>query len=390
MDNQPYRPTLLDVPISYFEYDHQRDTFANVPSQQTTLRRMATTRFYQVSTEAICAEPDKNIQNLLKKYQPAFTPAALLNHRKKDTSPAEKIQQQWPMMMGDVDQKDNPGVDMAELKKHLARLPFVLICAFSVRRGLWFVVRLPDHQTPETLAAHFRYLQKLFTQKFGIKLDTTKGGNPTDLRFVSYDELPYINENATVLTGTHTPQRKAYVPSYSPKSSFGAPNQNMVLTWLVRRTEAASEGQRHATLLRESKLAGGYISGGLLDEQTVINALETVASEWPNFAKSRKTIRDGIRYGLSAPIYPDATVNYKTTLLSANGLVRGLAPSRVVKLQVKVKSQDEELGHPEQVVQSDTQPKIKSTSFFEWQRTNPAFSQLGLASLQARKPTSNG
>ncbi|WP_093834138.1 hypothetical protein [Spirosoma endophyticum] len=188
---------------------------------------------------------------------------------------------------------------MAELKNHIASLPYVLLCAYSVRRGLWFVVRLPDNQTPETLAAHFRYLQKLFIQNFWIALDTTKGGNPTDLRFVSYDAEPRINENATAMIGTYTPPVPTYQPvNYSP--SLGK-NDKQLLTSLVRSTQNAPDGQRHQTLRNNAIAAGGYIAAGRMDEQTAIYAFETVASEWPMFSKSQKTIRDGIRYGMKKP-----------------------------------------------------------------------------------------
>ncbi|MBD2752024.1 hypothetical protein [Spirosoma validum] len=304
MDNQIFRPTLLDTPVSFFEFDHQRNTFATIPSQRTTLRRMATTRYYQAPIEDIRAETDKTKQDDMKKHLSAFTPVALLKHRKKDTTFAEKILQQWPVMMGDVDQKDNPGVDMAELKKHLTRLPFILICAYSVRGGLWFVVRLPDDQTPETLEAHFRYLQKLFQDKLGIKLDPTKGGNPTHLRFVSCDEEPYLNDNAKVMTGTYTPPPPKPSPAkYTPDSTQ---DDTQLLHRLVRYTELAGEGERHSRLLKAAKLAGGFVAANRLDEQTAIYALETVVSEWPMFAKSQKTIRDGLRYGMATPVYPEA------------------------------------------------------------------------------------
>ena len=306
MDNQQYRPTLLDVPISFFEYDPTRNTFANVPARQTTLRRMASTKYYSNVIQAIRIETDKPTQDELKKRLPAFTPAALLRHRKRDTSFEEKIAQQWPVMMGDVDQKDNPSVDMADLKKAIARLPYVLVCAYSVRGGLWFVVHLPDHQTPESLAAHFRHLQKLFSQVFGIVLDSTKGGNPTDLRFVSCDTAPYLNEIARVMKGTYTPPPPK--PRPVDPGRFNGQDEGQLLTRLVRFTERAGEGQRHATLLKAAKLAGGFVAAGRMDEQTAVYALETVASEWPTFTKSQKTIRDGIRYGQTVPLYPEARV----------------------------------------------------------------------------------
>ncbi|GAB3931862.1 BT4734/BF3469 family protein [Larkinella terrae] len=302
MEPNSILPNLLDVPISFFEYDQQRNHFANTPSQQTTLRRIVSTRFYRHTIEAIRSETDLARQEQSKKQLPAITPVALLYHRRRDTTFAQKIKQQWPMLMGDIDRKDNPGVDMAELKIHLARLPYVLLCAYSVRGGLWFVVRLPEDQTPEKLAAHFRYLQRVFRERFGIVLDATKGGNPTDLRFVSYDADPYTNENATVMKGIYTPVSKTTFRTF-PDRSMKPIDQNELLARLVRNPQNATEGQRHETLLKAAILAGGYVAVGMIDEQNAIYALEIVASEWPNFSKSQETIRDGIRFGLARPIH---------------------------------------------------------------------------------------
>ncbi|MRS61215.1 BT4734/BF3469 family protein [Larkinella terrae] len=289
---------LLDLPISFFEYDRQRQVFGNVPTQKTTLRRMVKTKYYREKIEAIRNEPNKGKQDELKKHLPAFTPAALLNHRKKDTTFDEKVIYQYPLMMGDVDLKDNVGIDMTELKKHISRLPYVLLCAYSVRGGLWFVVRLPDNQTPDTLSGHFRYLQKLFTDWFGIKLDGSKGGNPTDLRFVSYDPEPYINENPSVMAGIYNPPP----PNMRVFDSCYNTDDSQLLNRIINALRIAGAGERHIKLLKLARVIGGYIGAGRLDEQTAVYALETVASEWPNFTKSQKTIRDGIRNGKLAPI----------------------------------------------------------------------------------------
>ncbi|GAB3339515.1 hypothetical protein GCM10027299_52310 [Larkinella ripae] len=215
------------------------------------------------------------------------------------------------MLMGDIDLKDNQGVDMADLKQHVARLAYVVLCAYSVRGGLWFVVRLPENQTPETLAAHFRYLQRLFGERFEINLDPSKGGNPCDLRFVSYDPEPYMNEQATIMSGSYTP-----LPPPRPRPShalaYFSKETSQLLTRIVRFAESAGEGQRHIHLLKAARLIGGYVAVGRINEKEGIQALEMVASHWPNFTKSQKTILDGIQYGLASPIdepnvYPNQT-----------------------------------------------------------------------------------
>jgi hypothetical protein len=296
--------SLLDLPISFFEYDHEREAFANVPSQQTTLRRMIRTHYYRDSIEAIRAETEKANQDELKKYLPAFTPVALLNHRKRNTSFAEKIIQQHPLIMGDIDLKDNPDIDMSELKQYISRVPYILLCSYSVRGGLWFVVRLPDNQNPQSLAAHFRYLQKVFREKFGIILDASKGGNPAHLRFVSYDTDPYFNETPSVMSGTYTPPPPKPV-SYCPDNRNTDDSQ--LLSQIAKIIEKAADGERHISLLKAARVAGGYVGAGRLDEETATLTLETLASNWPNFTKSQKTIRDGIHNGKYAPIYDTQT-----------------------------------------------------------------------------------
>ncbi|MBO0938206.1 hypothetical protein J2I47_16760 [Fibrella sp. HMF5335] len=298
-----HHPTLLDVPISYFH-----SAYANVPSQTTTLRRMVGTRYYKQQIEAIRNQADPAEQSKRKKQLPAFT-LALLYHRRERASISAQVNQQWPMLMGDIDAKDNPELDMALVKRDLARLPYVLLCAQSVRGGLWFVVRLPDHQTPATLQAHFGYVKKLFADLFGIVLDRSKGGNPTHLRYVSYDPAPYLNEAATELTGTYTEKVTFLKSSSNQTPRYTRPNtQALSRPNLLKRVaslaEQAAEGERHDKLLKAAKLAGGYVATGNLHEQDAIDALETVASEWDNFTKSQRTIRDGIRYGLQAPIEP--------------------------------------------------------------------------------------
>jgi hypothetical protein len=435
-------PSLLDLPISFFEYDLARNTFANVPSQQTTLRRMASTRYYQKPIEAIRSESDKHKQDEMKKHLSAFT-LALLRHRKKDTSFEEKIIYQWSLLMGDIDQKDNPGVDMAELKTHLCTLPYVLLCAYSVRGGLWFVVRLPDHQTPDTLAAHFRYLQKLFTNKFDIKLDSTKGGKPTDLRFVSFDAAPYLNDDATVFSGTYTPPppRRKQVP-YNPSTKD---DEGKLLARVVKVVNSAGEGVRHESLLKAARLAGGFIGADRLDEQNAILALETIASEWPQFGKSQKTIRDGIKYGQASPLFRERLperpverpVSRKQQPKSTEPIFYQYTEqlySQPQRIEVEVQTQPpafepktepiivvtiaEQLANPGSILRPDesqierwgeaeelldlppeldepappgTVPTIRvstptSGSYFKWQNSPESpFSQLGLASLQTKQ-----
>lgn len=408
-----------------------------MPEGVTTLRRIVSRESNRPVIEAIRAEPDEEKQYAQKQQLRAFTSVSLLRHRKKDTSFAERLAAQWPMLAGDVDKGDNPHADMAKLKVQISALSFVLLCAYSVRGGLWFVVRLPEHQTPQTLAAHFRYLQKLFGGynkkdrtyygKFGVTLDSSKGGNPTDLRFVSYDAAPYINDAATVMTGTYTPPKPK--PSAVRQQDFSGTDEGELLTRVVRYAEGATEGNRHTALNKAAFTAGGYIAAGRLNEYTAQLALETVASEWPTFGKSQKTIRDGIRTGQQKPLYAEDWSNdYRPPVRSARpayplpgGMVMPPAedappprpnntmildgrmiygellpdlpltdlpalwdeptPPKGVKLFTPGVDSPAE-SCPDAPNEPDAKPTICAVKFHQWQQQHPYFGRHGVASLQ--------
>lgn len=386
MNPQPHPLSLLDRPISTFAH-----TQANIPDQETTLRRIVSTAYYQSQIEEIRAEPNEGKQKALKEKLRAFSPVALLYHRKADTSFDEKINKQWPMLMGDIDQKDNPGVSMAELKTHLCRLPYILLCSYSVRGGLWFVMRLPDQQTPETLAAHFRYVQKLFSQYYGIKLDASKGGNPCHLRYVSFDPAPYFNDDALVMDKMYTPsppKLRSIRKTSQPK------NNGQLVARLAHFVESAQQGQRHEKLLKASITAGGYVAAGRIEEETAVYALETVASEWPTFSKSQKTIRDGIKLGRQRPIYTDNLASdirsfasiQPTPVFKPAVEVREIQtdPIKVSRSQVErllVETNDPYLTEWDSRPELTTKP-VKRRTFYEWQQQDPYFGQMGLASLK--------
>ena len=399
MNNIDYRPTLLDLPISIF-----KTRLENLPEGVTTLRRIVSRESNAPAIEAIRAEPDKSRQKELKDQLRAVTSVARLHHRKAATSFADKIAVQWPMLAGDVDKSDNPGINMAELKNKISQLQYVLLCGYSVRGGLWFVVRLPDNQTPETLAGHFRYLQRLFSQQFGVKLDSSKGGNPTDLRFFSYDTTPYLNDAAMVMAKTYTPPKPKTRP-FHQQDSNGPDGEDGrgLLTRLIRFTERAGEGNRHTTLLKAATVAGGYVAAGRLDEQTAIYGLETVASEWPSFTKSQKTIRDGIKHGQQKPLYAETWSNdyAQATHQAPHQQKQRTAPRQDAPQQPRPNNTmviDGKLIHGEVLAvdscdsyppewdepnEPDALPTLKALTFFDWQQKNPPFNQLGLASLPA-------
>jgi hypothetical protein len=95
---------------------------------------------------------------------------------------------------------------------------------------------------------------------------------------------------------------------------------NGMLARLGRRVSAAPLGEGHITLLRQARLAGGYIASNALDEAAVIRELTAAAMSRPeaNAAEIERAIADGIAHGKGQPL----------AFTAAPGLMGGVSMSR--------------------------------------------------------------
>ena len=101
----------------------------------------------------------------------------------------------------------------------------------------------------------------------------------------------------------HPPAPPRIAPALVPV----APDEKRVngkLAQLGRRVANAPLGEGHITLLRQARLAGGYIASGSLDETAVINELTAAAMRRPeaNEAEIQRAIADGIAHGKGQPV----------------------------------------------------------------------------------------
>lgn len=132
----------------------------------------------------------QNLDNELKKQLPIFTPGALMNHRDKGIADPPQLQIVTGWMQFDVDAKDNQHLgDAAHLREQISKIAFVALCSLSTSgKGVWGLVKVKDIGL---YREHFEQL-KIDFASVGIKLDPSKGGNPTDPRFYTYDPDAYI------------------------------------------------------------------------------------------------------------------------------------------------------------------------------------------------------
>jgi hypothetical protein len=126
----------------------------------------------------------------LKKQLPVFTPGAVMNHRDKAITDPPQLRVVTGWMQFDVDAKDNLHLgDASHLRNEISKIVFVAFCSLSTSgKGVWGLVKVKH---PDRYREHFEQLKKDFAS-LGIILDPSKGGNPTDLRFYTYDSDAYI------------------------------------------------------------------------------------------------------------------------------------------------------------------------------------------------------
>ncbi len=87
---------------------------------------------------------------------------------------------------------------------------------------------------------------------------------------------------------------------------------------LVDCLVTAPSGERHAARLRAGKLAGGYIAGGLVNEDTAIKTLQETSDKISDGGKTSylewQAITDGVEHGKNVPIIGISTGRDLTTI----------------------------------------------------------------------------
>jgi len=129
-------------------------------------------------------EPDKATQSNLKKRLPGVVTGCQIEPGQPRKP--EHVLNLTGWMQIDIDPDQNQGVtDWCQLRDQLINLEYVCFSALSVRgRGVWGLVKVKH---PDQLRSHHEQLRYDMSTRYGLNLDPTKGGNPTDLRFYSYD-----------------------------------------------------------------------------------------------------------------------------------------------------------------------------------------------------------
>ena len=146
--------------------------------------------------KAIRETSDKVVVDMHKKELPCATFSGTFSKRN-----AKNLLEHSGLICIDIDGKDNPEItNMNQLKKQLAKLPYVLYAGLSVS-GKGVFVLIPVAHTDKHLG-HFLAIEDEF-KAMGINIDPSCK-DITRLRFRSYDPRPVGNPDAVVYEKTRT------------------------------------------------------------------------------------------------------------------------------------------------------------------------------------------
>ncbi len=187
-------------------------------------------------------------------------------------------------------------IDVAQAKGALATDDYVYSCWVSPSGdGLKALVKVTN---PERHRDHFRALRTYFHKQYDLEVDES-GVNESRACFESYDPDLILN-----------PDSKSFGAFASEKSEkpqeakVGEFTDYMKLNLACRMVRQAEEGEKHAALLKASKLVGGYISAGRLEEEEAVRILfrEICKRDIDSEDAAMTTIRQAIEVGKRLPI----------------------------------------------------------------------------------------
>ena len=241
----------------------------------------------------------KELKSSLKKQLAAFTPHARISNRRAQD--LDKGLELSGYVQVDIDAQDNPHLTAKKIKNEVKKWPFIAYCAYSVSgKGVWALAKCGSSlvNTSESIYQ--------FAQGKGIKIDSSKGKAPTELRLISFDQEPWVNANPSLV-----PELKPRPITNEKKTIISYQNSSLkekTTQILLVKLNSAPEGSRHHARLAVGRLAGGYAASGLFSTDEITEILvrdyqNRFSHDPPSVQKREiKAITDGIAYGLRDPI----------------------------------------------------------------------------------------
>jgi len=188
-------------------------------------------------------------------------------------------------------------VDVDATKRALATDDFIYSCWTSPSgEGVKALVKITN---PERHRDHFRALVKYFERTHGLEVDES-GANESRACFESYDPDIIIKDEYKRFGHFTTEFAEAQVPTNSAHNY----TDYMKLNLACRMIRQADDGEKHRVLVNASRLCGGYIAAGKMEQDEVVRVLhrEICKREVESEEHALNTILDGIEIGKNMPI----------------------------------------------------------------------------------------
>jgi hypothetical protein len=196
----------------------------------------------------------------------------------------------------DFDMKDSTDEDIQDKIDMLKADPFILaIWRSSSGKGIHCLMRI---QSQEDYSAHYR---AIISKYDGIDPACS---NISRLLFVSHDPDIHVNEESLIFTDIIREERLILPsePTLATKTDFR--KLEMVCNLFLN----AKEGERNHKMLKAGRLLGGFIAGGLVQEDigvsALLGALETRRQELgeDDYKAAKITLNNGLEHGLLSPL----------------------------------------------------------------------------------------
>ena len=188
-------------------------------------------------------------------------------------------------------------VDVEATKTALATDDYVHSCWVSPSGdGIKALVQITN---PERHRDHFRALTTYFDKQYTLEVDES-GINESRACFESHDPDIIIKDDwkkfgafSSEFAEAQTPTNEAY--DYT---------DYMKLNLAARIIRSAEDGDKHRALVKASRLCGGYIAAGRMEEEEAVRILfrEISKRDIDSDQQAKATIVDMIQVGKDAPI----------------------------------------------------------------------------------------
>ena len=175
---------LLDIKVQIFNTVNEP-----VPNQIMTVRdALQYGNHYKglIDKARLLCGVDDNEYKATKMRMFAWLPTALISGDKSH------IVHTYPVLCIDIDKKDNPDIDVENIKQRLIELPFIYYAGLSIGgQGIFALAYIDDVSYYQE---HFNAMKDYMLNNLGLTIDS-QCGNTNRLRFMSYDNNPCIKDD---------------------------------------------------------------------------------------------------------------------------------------------------------------------------------------------------